>query len=512
MIVMKRYGLSFLFLFAFPVLAFAEPPAATLSQAAQIWKRQGISFEEKLAQLRALAEAGDVDACRQLGDALTLELASPEDLREGLRWYAQAARQGDAQSQLRAGSLCWRMDFLPDNLAVGFAWVQKAAQSGLPEAAPAMADALYYGWGAPRDVQGSFVWDARRPKPAYQDVDNAACTRTALAYLGGDGVEKNLDKAAAAFLQAQVGAESPFYFVPPQGEYAPYFDAESNAADTLAASGDTQARYHAACASHGSEHRIAALRPVAEAGHVMAQYNLGLLLVGSLTDCEKSREGVRWLRRAAEQGYPPAYYQLGYCQLFHIGAQTPPSEALDTLRTSAYAGIWQGMLALGYLYAHGSVGDFKDVAPVDLAQSRKWFAAAARYGSAMGALRSVEYSLCGIGGAPSAAEARRYANIAATRPEQKSGFVRPKGLGDFYEGWCFFNAVGAPRDDAKAFAAFARGARAGAPEAFLWLSRCYAEGRGVEKSPEKSAAVIRELARLKNTPHHSFGDPDIRLP
>ena len=56
---------------------------------------------------------------------------------------------------------------------------------------------------------------------------------------------------------------------------------------------------------------IRIIRPFAEQGNAVAQYNVGYMYAHGQGVAEDDAEAVKWLLKAAEQGYDPAYYSLG---------------------------------------------------------------------------------------------------------------------------------------------------------------------------------------------------------
>jgi TPR repeat protein len=55
---------------------------------------------------------------------------------------------------------------------------------------------------------------------------------------------------------------------------------------------------------------IRIIRPLAEQGNPIAQYNLGYMYAHGQGVAEDDTEAMNWLHKAAEQGYSAAYYSL----------------------------------------------------------------------------------------------------------------------------------------------------------------------------------------------------------
>ena len=53
-------------------------------------------------------------------------------------------------------------------------------------------------------------------------------------------------------------------------------------------------------------------RPLAEQGHVLAQYKIGTMYSQGVGVRQDYVEATKWLRKAARQGYPEAQFVLGF--------------------------------------------------------------------------------------------------------------------------------------------------------------------------------------------------------
>ena len=68
-------------------------------------------------------------------------------------------------------------------------------------------------------------------------------------------------------------------------------------------------------------------RPLAEQGHVGAQFNLGFMYEGGMGVLRDHAEAVKWYRMAAEQGLTPAQFNLGVMYENGRGVQRNHAEA-----------------------------------------------------------------------------------------------------------------------------------------------------------------------------------------
>ncbi|MBF0623572.1 MAG: sel1 repeat family protein, partial [Magnetococcales bacterium] len=80
-------------------------------------------------------------------------------------------------------------------------------------------------------------------------------------------------------------------------------------------------------------------RKAARAGHLPAQFNLGLLLLGRGPErSAAATEGILWLQRAAEAGDRDAQFNLGHCHQIGRGVARDPARAYLWFHRAARAG------------------------------------------------------------------------------------------------------------------------------------------------------------------------------
>ncbi len=128
--------------------------------------------------------------------------------------------------------------------------------------------------------------------------------------------------------------------------------------------------------SRNYELAITWLKPLAEKGHVRAQYYLGWMYEGGLGVAINLREAARWYRLAAEQGDSFSQARLGYVYEMGLGVARDDKLAAQWYAKSAEAGDRQGQAYLGAMYRDGRGVDR------DFKVAEKWFAMAADQGSA----------------------------------------------------------------------------------------------------------------------------------
>ena len=94
-------------------------------------------------------------------------------------------------------------------------------------------------------------------------------------------------------------------------------------------------------------------RPLAEAGHVVAQYNLGVMHERGEGTPQDYQKAFTWYQRAAEQGYTSAQYNLG--NMYRKGNGTPQNyrQALTWYKKAAEQGNIFAQNNLGLMYSKG---------------------------------------------------------------------------------------------------------------------------------------------------------------
>jgi TPR repeat protein len=110
------------------------------------------------------------------------------------------------------------------------------------------------------------------------------------------------------------------------------------------------------------------LRPLAEQGDVVAQFNLGVSYQNGYGVPKNELEALGWFRRAADRGYVIAQNALG--SIFQLSKRY--AEAATWYRKAADQGHTQAQISLGLLY-EGGLG-----MPQDYVEALKWYILAAK--------------------------------------------------------------------------------------------------------------------------------------
>lgn len=91
----------------------------------------------------------------------------------------------------------------------------------------------------------------------------------------------------------------------------------------------------------------------AEAGDIIAQYNLGLMYSDGNTVDQNYEEAVKWYTKAAEQGFDWAQNNLGYMFLEGHGVPQDYKEAVRWFKKAAEQRHSTAQYNLGCMYANG---------------------------------------------------------------------------------------------------------------------------------------------------------------
>ena len=118
--------------------------------------------------------------------------------------------------------------------------------------------------------------------------------------------------------------------------------------------------------------------PLAEAGDIATQYNLGVMYGNGQGVVQDDKEAVKWYRLSAEQGYASAQYNLGNMYKNGDGAPQDYKEAVKWYRLSAEQGDAMAQTNLGFMYGTGQ-GVLQDNATAHM-----WYNIGAANGNELG--------------------------------------------------------------------------------------------------------------------------------
>jgi TPR repeat protein len=122
-------------------------------------------------------------------------------------------------------------------------------------------------------------------------------------------------------------------------------------------------------------------RPLAEAGHRDAQYNLGLLYENGLGVARDATAAAAWYRKAAEQDDREAQAMLAEMYAKGLGVARDDAEALVWYRRAAERGHAAAQYNIGLFYALGRATE------PDVVEAYAWLTVAAENGAPPSTLR-----------------------------------------------------------------------------------------------------------------------------
>lgn len=135
------------------------------SAGAQAGLQEGINayrfgdFALALKELRPLADKGNADAQRFLGDMYSDGNGVKQSHKEAASWYRKAALQGNAAGQYALGVMCEKGIGVKPNNKEAASWYHKAAELGNVEAQYSLGVMYQKGRGAVRkDIVQAHKW------------------------------------------------------------------------------------------------------------------------------------------------------------------------------------------------------------------------------------------------------------------------------------------------------------------------------------------------------------------
>jgi len=309
---------------------------------------------------------------------------SPERLSVALEWYKRASDLGDSGASLSLGRM--RLDPKSPLYQPGEAraFIQKAADGGLVEAALILAEDPYNGGVLGISVAEAELWlkraietkapralllgaEIRNHMGAQGQEDAKTLLREALKHVdddpgvlvalgrhlrNGDLIERDLPLALSLFDKA----------------------ASQNNAAAAYEYGRTVLAYPDASTESMRTTAFERLQNAAENGHVKAAVTLGDALLNGNGAPPAPNDALRWYHKAAEGGSTMALVRLGdFYSLRPEGGNI--SRALEWYRKAADANISAAMIRLGRMFSEGQG------VPQDYALAATWFSRAAAAGS-----------------------------------------------------------------------------------------------------------------------------------
>ena len=268
--------------------AVVEKPVATA--AVQV---KGLTPEEKFAEMKLKAEAGDATSQLDLGAMYAVGSGVSKDERKAKEWLRKAATQfelfqklaaqGDARAQLGLGWMYVLGEGVPVDAAKAFEWVQKAAVQGDVLAQVFLSELYADGRGVPKNLPKAMEWIKKAADQGYADAQD----NLGYMYAKGEGVPKDAAEAVEWYQKAaaQGGAEMQFGLGERyrQGDGIPKNPAKA----------------------------VEWYQKAADQGYAEAQNRLGYMYAEGKGVPKDAAKAVEWYQKAAAQGHAGAQTSLG---------------------------------------------------------------------------------------------------------------------------------------------------------------------------------------------------------
>lgn len=178
--------------------ALAAPAAAqTVKSGIAAWQRS--DYEGAVRIWRPLAEKGDPDAQFNLAQAYRLGRGVPVNLAAAQTWLERAATQGHVDAQTTLGLLL----FQSGNRVTGLRWLKSAADKTDPRAMLVYGTAVFNGDGVPQNPALGYAFVSRSA------ASGLAAARDTLAQMDQAVSAEDRRKAAVLIADAATAAKAP---------------------------------------------------------------------------------------------------------------------------------------------------------------------------------------------------------------------------------------------------------------------------------------------------------------
>lgn len=226
-------------------------------------KPKGEKPADKIAQLRAKAEAGDPKAQADLAWAYDQGEGVAQSYEESAKWYRKAAEQGYANAQYNLGVCYDRGKGVAQSYEEAVKWYRKAADQGYARAQYNLGVCYERGYGTVQNSEEAVKWFRRA---ADQGDADAQCY-LGVCYFRADGVSQSYEEAIKLY------------------------------------------------------------RKAAEQGNVVAQWNLGVNHEYGNGVPQDWQEAAVWYEKAAERGYAMAQKRMARCYREGLGVPVDEEKA-----------------------------------------------------------------------------------------------------------------------------------------------------------------------------------------
>ena len=144
------------------------------------------------ANFKAMAEKNDAVGQRLYGALLLMDCTGIQDKEAGATWLQKAADAGDVPAEAQLGNAYMRGDGLAQDDGKAFALLTKAADAGNANAQVNLGYLYLSGRGVPADKYQGMAWSVKAAEQGFP----AALFNIANGYFRGNALPKDNDKAA----------------------------------------------------------------------------------------------------------------------------------------------------------------------------------------------------------------------------------------------------------------------------------------------------------------------------
>jgi uncharacterized protein len=214
--------------------------------------------------------------------------------------------------------------------------------------------------------------------------------------------------------------------------------------------------------------QFALLKEHADAGDILAQFTLGMILSEGAPGIPRDMDGaLRYLKLAHDAGSSEAAFRIGNIYGYGLGVNKDLEEGFRWMLRAAEAGhpYAQNYVGQAYAKANGVGRDFKEAVI--------WYRRAAEHGH-----RDAQHNLAVCFEEGRGIEQDFTQALVWFRRAAEQGFVPSQNvLGHMYA-----RGHGTEKNEAEGLKWYMRAAEQGDPDALYNIGRMYLDGRGVEKS------------------------------
>lgn len=327
-----------------------------------------------------------------------------KDLAKALSWFEKAAAQGVPYAQYSCAMLYLTgQDPIKPDPAKGMEWLKKAADSGLPEAKTDLGLSYLEGRNIEKDEQKGLELIEQASDMGYPHAQSMM----AGVYLNGEEGVKDERKGIMLLQQvANVGD--------PESQYnlgVCYMSGTGVGTLTQEEKLSNEELKNLSKDGALSDVQIAKywLEKACEAGHPMAQQNLGLMMLQGAVEGGKE-QAVALIKKASDAGLPQSQYTLGMMYLTDASLKQKSSQAISLIKKASDQGFVQAQSDLGLIYLQG-IGGVKP----NVSQGFSLLKKAAEQGHPSSMLYTAMCYASGTGVKPNAAEARKWLQQASSQ-------------------------------------------------------------------------------------------------